>query len=626
MRKFFRQLPLSRKLTLIGAIPLIFLCYIAFQLYSEKSKKVDLLRLYTERIYQSENLSKLIDALQNERKLSFDLSLDPKLGAGLHSQRHETDTVIRRLKLNKDISLLRFEEYTFMNGLRDIRKKIDQKQAGSGEIMSAYTNMIFRLNTLNTSFPATRIFLKPIANELTAQRLLTEMLTYLGIIRSNIFNVLHTREFVAETLLGTQGVYKVYNTYETEFRIKAPANIITDYENTKNRTQLKPTLEYIDSSFKKFSLDSTYTAEEWWSVSDNAIDSLRAFQQSLWEVTREKVNGILQEEISERNQTLVFLILALSAVIILVSYVLHIISSMMKELNNAAIKIAEGDAEVEIKIDSKDAIGSLADSIRKMEKQVRERTNELKRTNTELERSNQELEQFAYVASHDLQEPLRKIRTFADYLQKNNYSQLEESGRKYLDKIMSSSERMKTIITDLLQYSQISYVKEQVKKIDLNETLNNVRSDLELMITQKKAIIHSDKLPVMEGIEVQLNQLFYNLLNNALKFSKEGVSPVISITVKAPSKEHSYNIFRFPSSSKYFQLSIADNGIGFNQEYAEKIFEIFQRLGSEHSGTGIGLALCKKIVENHKGYIQVHSKTGEGTTFDILLPISQPVT
>jgi signal transduction histidine kinase len=625
MKKFFRQLPLSRKLTLIGVIPLIFLCYIAFQLYREKSDKVNLLQLYTERIYQSENLSKLINALQNERKLSFDLSLDEKLGEGLLTQRNETDTIIRLLKSNKDISLERFEEYTFMDGLKDIRKRIDLKQAGSGEIMNAYTNMIFRLNTLNTSFPATRIFLKPVASQLTAQRLLSEMLTYLGIIRSNIFNILHSREYVVETLVGTQGVYKVYNTYENEFKIKAPADIIADYENTKNRTQLKPTLDYIDSVFKKFSLDSTYTADEWWKVSDNAIDSLRAFQQSIWNVTRTKVNNILQEEVNERNQTLIFLILALSAVIILVTYVLHIISSMMKELNTAATKIAEGNAEVEIKIDSNDAIGSLADSIRKMEKQVRERTNELKRTNTELERSNQELEQFAYVASHDLQEPLRKIRTFADYLQNNNGNQLDDQGSKYLNKIIISSERMKTIISDLLQYSQISYAKEQVRKIDLNEILRNVRADLELMISQKKAIIRSDKLPVMEGIEVQLNQLFYNILNNALKFSKEGISPVINITVKAPSKEQSYNIFKIQSSSKYFQLSITDNGIGFNQEYAEKVFEIFQRLGSEHSGTGIGLALCKKIVENHNGYIKVHSKAGEGTTFDIFLPISQPI-
>jgi two-component system CheB/CheR fusion protein len=298
---------------------------------------------------------------------------------------------------------------------------------------------------------------------------------------------------------------------------------------------------------------------------------------------------------------------------------------MMKELNTAATKIAEGDDDVEIRISSKDAIGSLAESIRQMEKQVRERENALRRTNTELERSNEELEQFAYVASHDLQEPLRKIRTFADYLQNNNNNQLDESGQKHLGKIISSSERMKMIITDLLQFSQINYSREQVEKINLNEMLKNVRADLELIISQKKAIIHSDQLPVIEGIPVQINQLLYNLLSNALKFSKEGVAPIVNITVKAPSKEHSYKIFKLQASSRYFQLSFTDNGIGFNEEYADKIFEIFQRLETKESGTGIGLALCKKIVENHKGYIEVHSKAGKGTTFDIFLPISQPI-
>lgn len=625
MRKFFRRLPLSRKFILIGAIPLLSLCYIAFQLYKEKSAKVDLLKLYTSRIFQSENLSNLIDALQNERKLSFDISINTALGKGLNSQRQKTDNIIAHLKKSADISLLRFEEYTFVNGLDAIRDRVDKSQVGSGEIMNTYTNMIFRLNTLNTSFPATRIYLKPIANDLTAQRLLTEMLTYMGIIRSNIFNVLHTKQYGVETLIGTQGVYHVYKSYEKEFKIKSPPQIIGMYENKRIRTALKPTLEYVDTVFKRFSFDSTYNAEEWWRVSDNGIESLRSLQQSLWQITKKKVDSLLEEEIEERNFTLIFLILVITAVILLVTYVLHIISNMMKELNTAATKIADGNDDVEINIYSKDAIGSLAESIRQMEKQVRERTNALRQSNTELERSNQELEQFAYVASHDLQEPLRKIRTFADFLQNNNYEDLNESGKKYIQKIIASSERMKMIITDLLQYSQINYAKEQIEKIDLNVMLGNVRSDLELIISQKGATINSDVLPVIEGIPVQINQLFYNLLSNALKFSREGIPPVINITVKSPSKEHSYKIFKLQASSKYIQLSIADNGIGFDQEYADKIFEIFQRLETKETGTGIGLSLCKKIVENHKGYVEVHSKVGEGTIFDIFLPISQPL-
>jgi signal transduction histidine kinase len=623
MRKFFRQLSLPKKLILIGVIPLVFLSYIAFELYQEKSQKLELLQLYTQRIYQSETLAKLIDALQNERKISFDHSINKEFGKGLERQRKQSDSLISHLKKEGDRSLERFEEYTFLDELGGIRKSIDENKASSGQIMDIYTNIIFRLNTLNSSFPSTYVYLRPVASDLSALRLLTEMQTYLGIIRSNIFNVLHSKAYIVETLIGTYGVHKVFHSYEKEFSIKAPPDISRMYEETRANSKLKPTLDYIDTVFKRFNIDTTYDADAWWKVSDEGINSLRSLQEKIWQDTKEKIDTVLSKERKTRNGTLIFLVLALVAVIAIVSYTIHIISSMLNELKHAAGKIAEGDPDVQVDIHSADALGALAESVRKMEKQVRERTTALQQANVKLGNSNKELEQFAYVASHDLQEPVRKIRTFTDQLMNGNDNNLDEKGRRLLDKIAASADRMKLMINDVLDYSQLERNEEEIRKVDLNDTLSGVLTDLELAVSQKNAVIGSDKLPVIDAIPVQLSQLFYNLLGNALKFSKQDVPPVINISISQPSDEDMRRLAVPIKPGQYFVLSFSDNGIGFNQEYAEKIFEMFQRLTAERTGTGIGLALCKKIVENHKGFIEAQSQAGAGTTFRIVLPYRQ---
>lgn len=223
---------------------------------------------------------------------------------------------------------------------------------------------------------------------------------------------------------------------------------------------------------------------------------------------------------------------------------------------------------------------------------------------------NEQLEEFAYAASHDMQEPLRKITTFATMLMQRNYDQLDENGRNFLTKISQSSNRMKDIITDLLNYSRETKSDASFAPTDLNEILKNVIADLELLIQQKGAAIHYEKLPVIHAVPSQMNRLFYNLLNNSLKFSKPDVAPVVDITlVNDPSKN-------------YIELVVKDNGIGFEQKYAERIFNLFQRLNDRYSyaGNGIGLSLCKKIVENHKGEILAFGNLNQGASFYIKLP------
>ncbi len=254
-----------------------------------------------------------------------------------------------------------------------------------------------------------------------------------------------------------------------------------------------------------------------------------------------------------------------------------------------------------------------------LEKRVLERTKELRSANIALEKSNRELEQFAYIASHDLQEPLRKIQTFSELLGMNLDS--EENARRYLDKITSSAARMGGLIRDVLDYSRLSRTDEQFVDIDLNVVMENVQTDFELLIAQKKAEIRYSRLPIIKGIPLQLHQLFSNLIGNSLKFSAQ--APVIEVSHRKLFTEEIVEQPGLNTAIEYIALVFRDNGIGFEQQYAEQIFTIFQRLNDRmlYSGTGIGLAMCKKIVENHHGIITAHSELHRGAIFTIYLPV-----
>jgi len=254
-----------------------------------------------------------------------------------------------------------------------------------------------------------------------------------------------------------------------------------------------------------------------------------------------------------------------------------------------------------------------------LENMVLARTSELVTSNSALEKSNHELEQFAYIASHDLQEPLRKIQTFADMVKENLDD--KELTEKYFNKIYTSAKRMSVLINDVLNYSRLSKTGEQFETTDLNKILKDVVADYELLIEQKKATITYKDLPTIKAIPLQLHQLFANLISNSLKFTE--VNPQIAITSRTLSAEDVHKHPHLIEDRPYIQLTFTDNGIGFEQQHAEQIFIIFQRLNNQrtYSGTGIGLALCKKIVDHHQGIITAESEPGQGATFTIILPV-----
>ena len=230
----------------------------------------------------------------------------------------------------------------------------------------------------------------------------------------------------------------------------------------------------------------------------------------------------------------------------------------------------------------------------------------------ELQRSNRELEQFASVASHDLQEPLRKIQAFGDRLRTHCEAQLGEKGKDYLERMLSSSKRMRRLIDDLLAFSRIATKSQPFARVDLNRVAQEVLGDLESRIEQTGGRVDLQPLPVLQADPVQMRQLLQNLIGNALKFQKPNEPPVVQVSAtqlrSAPSGEE------YDPQASYCEIIVQDNGIGFEQTYTDRIFELFQRLHGrdEYEGTGMGLAICRKIAERHGGHIAATSSPGQG--------------
>lgn len=276
--------------------------------------------------------------------------------------------------------------------------------------------------------------------------------------------------------------------------------------------------------------------------------------------------------------------------------------------------------EVEVRKLAQEALIAHQQQVNEMlEQKVRERTEELREINKSLEASNHDLQQFASVASHDLKEPLRKIQLFGAIL-RDKFLQMDPSGLSYMERIVGSSERMAKLINDLLNYSRLS-VTNIYEVTNFNQVVKEILSDLELMITERNAMISVGPMPLIEAVPGQIRQVFQNIISNALKFSRKDVPPVIDISAEVVTDLN-------PDSAafahgQYCRVVIRDNGIGFNEKYLSKIFTIFQRLHASelYEGTGIGLAIAKKVIDKHDGIITARSKEGEGATFVMVLPL-----
>ena len=257
---------------------------------------------------------------------------------------------------------------------------------------------------------------------------------------------------------------------------------------------------------------------------------------------------------------------------------------------------------------------------------VEELKSTIEKLTFQLEQTNMQLDQFAHTTSHELQEPLRKIIIFSKILQQTEKKLNTQEIKNYLEKINTSSVRLKKLIEEMLNFARVTNYEKLLLKTDLNEILRSTLFDFELLIEEKKAEVIVHKLPMIEAVPFQMNQLFYDIIHNALKFSKADIAPIIEIGSRKLTKKDLKSHVNLNDKLNYYEITFKDNGIGFDQKYAEQIFTMFQRLssGGEYPGTGIGLAICKKVVHTYYGEIFAEGLEDKGAVIHVILPVMQP--
>ena len=791
MNHLLSRLPLPGKLLIIALVPIGLILFLSFQLYHQKQENMLQDADYLERIHQSSIITRLIDQLQKERRYSFDYALEKKHRVEMLSERPLTDTLLQELEAHHDPSMNSFSTYAFLEPLDTTRSRIDKNNYEANLVMHYYSNAIYRLSTLNPFLFTRAGDLKGVSMDLALQKQLSEMITYLGLINANVYNVLYTRKYMVETLMGTLGTYDTYRSYEKQLLATADSQVVHQYKVILEHSAYTPVHEYLQKLFTTFHFDSTYTAEQWNTLSDQSLNQLRALQMMLLHKAENGISQYYIKEKSAQSRAVVFWIVCILLIIGLTIYILYLINRSLNQLKRAAQSIARGETNVSLAQATNDSIGSLTNSILNiqdssrllalqadrigqgdfstiieprgdddvlvhailhMKQRLQRFTEELEKSREdfrslaemvpqivwtaradgfvdyynekwyettgmkkgvdnrgwiqmihpvdagqvihdwqeavqtgspfeiklririalngnykwflsralpikdengqlikwfgtttdindqvmyhekleelvqqrtlELKRSNEDLQQFAHVASHDLKEPLRKIRTFSGRLLDEFGRQIPDKGKVYLEKVQRSSERMTGMIDSVLNYSTVNVSEQRLETIDLNLMFEGIESDLELFILQKEARISYHGLPHIKAAPALIYQLFYNLIYNALKFSKADEASCIEVSAREMEPEAVENFSELQPADSYIRIMIKDNGIGFNQDYAEKMFQIFTRLNSRdrYEGTGLGLALCRKIVHRHGGIIYAEGREGIGAAFIIILP------
>jgi signal transduction histidine kinase len=299
------------------------------------------------------------------------------------------------------------------------------------------------------------------------------------------------------------------------------------------------------------------------------------------------------------------LVFGLGAVLLLAIYLGHSVVRPVREVAAGADRVAHGDLSARAPEQRADELGDLGRAFNTMAASLEQSRDEVAARTAELERSNAELDQFAAVTSHDLKEPLQTVTVFAGLLDRDYRERLDESGKSFIDSILAGTDRMRTLIRDLLEYSRLGHGELQRELVPADQVLDRARDNLAAAIAARGASLTADPLPTVEADRKQLCQVFQNLLSNALKFS-DHESPEVHVSARMRLGE--------------WRFSVRDNGIGIDPRHAERIFQPFARLGGGREGTGIGLAICQKIVEHHGGKIWVDGRPGEGSTFHFTIP------
>lgn len=372
MKGFFNRLSLPAKLILIAALPLFFLLFVVIQYNKEKTEKLTMINNYRQRIQQAIDINTLIDQLQLERRYSFGYTLKEKWQNEMLEQRSKTDNVWQQMQDEINKNLAGFETYTFLNELKDYRQRIDSKILPPMDVMNFYTNVIFRLNTLNSISSGNVVYLQPIIRTLSGQKILSDIVTYQGMVRAQIYFMLETKTVNEQMVASVNQIQNIIDSYYNEFLIKSSPESINAYNNLSKDRDVQLTAQIQKSIRTTNKIDTSVNSEYWWNVSANAIDKIKTLQRRMIEEGRKGADAIYQQELSVQRWTWIVLLALLLIVVFMIVYVIRAISSSLMELKEAAQKLALGKTDIGIKPQSRDAVGSLAKSILSIDKNNKE--------------------------------------------------------------------------------------------------------------------------------------------------------------------------------------------------------------------------------------------------------------
>ncbi|WP_207492625.1 response regulator [Aridibaculum aurantiacum] len=361
MNKMFKRISLTGKLMLIAIFPILLLVFFAIQIYKEKSERLEILNNYIERIEQSAAISNVVDVLQVERRLSFGYSISRSWRTEMLMERKKTDEAIQKMVQFEWVSSS--PKYTFLDSLQQIRAAIDDTSITPNGVMTYYTNTIFRVNTLNIITGGNITYLNPVNADLMSQKLMMEMITYLGIVRASIYYSLYTKYQDPAIIDQVRSIYLIYNSYIREIQDKGSPAANAALTKLLSTGEPAAISAYIENGIQNQRLDTTWDAEKWWTTSAKAVDQLKHLQRELLNNVSNGILHIYETEKTNRDRSVLFLILSIAAVLGIVSYTITTITKTLNELNVAAKKIATGATGIQLDVASRDVIASLADSI-----------------------------------------------------------------------------------------------------------------------------------------------------------------------------------------------------------------------------------------------------------------------
>lgn len=637
---------------MIGIIPIIFLVYFSVVIYREQSQRVAIIADHIERVQQSEDLGELIIELARERKFSFQYAIKRAGFDEIVAQRKKTDSVIAILSNSYDTYLKDFEKYTSLDLLPSMRKNIDTgKNFATREILQFYTDLILRLNSINSSTPSSHTFLQPVYQDLITQRALSEIITYLGIIRINIFEALYTGEDMRQTLESTLADYKILNSYEKEFLAKASPQSIDIYNNKKKLSDYKPTKDYIDKVFSNMAFDNTYGADEWWGISTEGLKTVRQQQRDLWLSVDKRMKALYETEKNYKNATFMFLIVSMIFVTIFVAYSINDISKLLRDLKLAARKISKGETGIQLDNMPTGVIGNLAKSIaqidknnvllakaaeeigkgnfsvlikprsendllslsiKKMKQNLREFTAQKDRLQQETLELVNKRDEFFSVASHELKTPVTSLKAYTQLLLMDEYEGPGNSKHEVMLKKMDLQiNKLTSLINDLLDTSRLQNGKLTYtsSRFMFDAFVKEIVTQIQLTNDQTEIIIKKNDITEVYADRDRIGQVLTNLLANAIRFGRHSKKIIVESII----------------SGDKIICSVQDFGDGIDRNEQDKIFERFYRVSGNNMhtfpGLGLGLYIAKEIIYRHKGKIWVESEKGSGSIFYFELPV-----